>query len=65
MPPLSFKSDGDRQEYEKAKQDCMAACQRLEQASGKEIGDAADKCKSALKEFRSQAKDAQGALTAD
>ena len=65
LPPLSFKSAEDRQEFEKAKQDCMAACHRLEQASGKEIGDAADKCKSALKEFRSQAKDAQGALTAD
>jgi hypothetical protein len=65
LPPLSFKSDGDRQEFEKAKQECMAACQRLEQATGKEIGDAADKCKSALKEVRSQAKDAQGALTAD
>jgi len=65
LPPLSFESDGDRQEFEKAKQECMAACHRMEQASGKEIGDAADKCKSALKEVRSQAKDAQGALTAD
>jgi hypothetical protein len=65
LPPLSFKSDGDRQEFEKAKQDCMSACQNLEQASGKDIADAADKCKSALKEVRSQAKDAQGALTAD
>jgi hypothetical protein len=65
LPPLSFKSDGDRQEFEKAKQECLAACSRLEQASGKEIGDAAEKCKSSLKEFRSQAKDAQGALTAD
>ena len=65
LPALSFKSDGDRQEFEKSKQECMAACQQLEQASGKDIGDAADKCKSALKEVRSQAKDAQGALTAD
>jgi hypothetical protein len=65
LPPLTFKSDGDRQEFEKAKQECMGACNRLELAGGKEIGDAADKCKSALKEFRSQAKDAQGALTAD
>jgi hypothetical protein len=65
LPPLSFKSDGDRQEFEKAKQECMSACTNLEQASGKDIGDAADKCKSALKEVRSQAKDAQGALTAD
>ncbi len=65
LPPLAFESDGDRQEFEKAKQECMAACHRLEQASGKEIGDAADKCKSALKEVRSQAKDAHGALTAD
>jgi len=65
LPPLAFESDGDRQEFEKAKQECMAACHRMEQASGKEIGDAADKCKSALKEVRSQAKDAQGALTAD
>ena len=65
LPPLAFQSDGDRQEYEKAKQDCMAACHRMEQATGKDIGDAADKCKSALKEVRSQAKDAQGALTAD
>jgi len=65
LPPLVFKSDGDRQEFEKAKQECMAACQRVDQATGKDIGDAADKCKSALKEVRSQAKDAQGALTAD
>jgi len=65
LPPLSFKSDGDRQEFEKAKQECMTACTNLEQASGKTIGDAADKCKSTLKEVRSQAKDAQGALTAD
>ena len=43
----------------------MAACHRMEQASGKEIGDAADKCKSTLKDVRSQAKDAEGALTAD
>jgi len=65
LPPLSFKDSEDRQEYEKAKQDCMAACHRLEQASGKEISDAADKCKSSLKEVRSQAKDAEGALSAE
>ena len=65
LPPLSFKSDGDRQEYEKACQECRTTCQQLEQATGKDIADAADKCKSALKEVRSQAKDAQGALTAD
>jgi hypothetical protein len=65
LPPLSFKDSEDRQEFEKAKQDCMAACHRLEQASGKEISDAADKCKSALKEVRSQAKDAEGALSAE
>jgi len=64
LPPLSFKKDGDRQEYEKARQDCMAACKRLEQATGKDIGDAADHCKSACKEVRSQASDAQGALMA-
>jgi hypothetical protein len=62
LPALSFKKDGDRQEYEKARQDCMAACKRLEQSTGKDIGDAADDCKSACKEVRSQAKDAQGAL---
>lgn len=65
LPPLSFESDGDRQEFEKAKQECLAACHRMEQATGKDIEDAADKCKSALKEVRSQAKDAQGALTAE
>jgi hypothetical protein len=65
LPPLSFKSDGDRQEFDKAKQDCLASCRQLEQATGKDIGEAADKCKSALKEVRSQAKDAQGVLTAD
>jgi proteasome lid subunit RPN8/RPN11 len=65
LPPLSFKSAEDRQEFEKAKQECMAACHRLEQATGKEIGDAADKCKSSLKDVRSQAKDAEGALTAE
>jgi hypothetical protein len=65
LPPLSFKGDGDRQEFEKAKQECMAACQHLEQSSGKDIAAAADKCKSALKEVRSQARDAQGALSAD
>lgn len=64
LPPLSFESEGDRQEFDKAKQECMAACHRLEQATGKDIDDAADKCKSALKEVRSQAKDAQGVLTA-
>jgi hypothetical protein len=62
LPELSFKKDGDRQEYEKARQDCMAACKRLEQATGKDINDAADDCKSACKEVRSQAKDAQGAV---
>jgi hypothetical protein len=62
LPALSFKKDGDRQEYEKARQDCMAACKRLEQSTGKDIGDAADDCKSACKEVRSQAGDAQGAL---
>jgi hypothetical protein len=65
LPPLSFKDNEDRQEFEKAKQDCMAACHRMEQATGKDISDSADKCKSALKEVRSQAKDAQGALTAE
>ena len=65
LPPLAFKDAGDRQEFEKAKQECMAACHRMEQATGKEIGDAADKCKSTLKDVRSQAKDAEGALTAD
>jgi hypothetical protein len=65
LPPLSFKDSEDRQEFEKAKQDCMAACHRMEQATGKDLGDAADKCKSALKEVRSQAKDAEGALTAE
>ena len=65
LPQLSFKDSEDRQEFEKAKQECMAACHRLEQASGKDIGDAADKCKSALKDVRSQAKDAEGALTAE
>jgi hypothetical protein len=65
LPPLSFKDSEDRQEFEKSKQDCMAACHRMEQATGKDIGDAADKCKSALKEVRSQAKDAEGALTAE
>ena len=65
LPPLSFESEGDRQEFEKAKQECMAACHRLEQATGKDLDDAADKCKSALKEVRSQAKDAQGALSAE
>jgi len=65
LPQLSFKDAEDRQEFEKAKQECMAACHRMEQATGKDIADAADKCKSALKDVRSQAKDAQGALTAD
>ena len=65
LPPLAFESAGDRQEFEKAKQECMAACHRMEQATGKDLADAADRCKSALKEVRSQAKDAHGALTAD
>jgi hypothetical protein len=65
LPELSFKGDGDRKEYEKARQDCMEKCRQLEQATGKNIADAADKCKSALKEVRSQAKDSQGALSAD
>jgi len=65
LPALSFKDSEDRQEFEKAKQDCLAACHRMEQATGKEISDAADKCKSALKDVRSQAKDAEGALTAE
>jgi len=65
LPALSFKDSDDRQEFEKAKQDCLAACHRMEQATGKEISDAADKCKSALKDVRSQAKDAEGALTAE
>jgi hypothetical protein len=65
LPPLSFKSDSNRQEFEKAKQECLSATQGLEQASGKTIADAADRVKFTLKEFRSQAKDAQGALTAD
>jgi hypothetical protein len=62
MPPLYFSSDKDRQEYEKARQDCVACTQRLEQATGKDITKAADDCKSALKEVRSQAADAQGVL---
>lgn len=65
LPQLSFKDSEDRQEFEKAKQDCMAACHRMEQATGKDIADAADKCKSALKQVRSQAKDAEGALSAE
>ena len=65
LPPLAFKDAEDRQEFEKAKQECMAACHRMEQATGKDIGDAADKCKSALKDLRSQAKDAEGAMTAE
>jgi len=64
LPALAFAKDGDRQEYEKAKADCKACSQRLEQATGKDISKAADDCKSALKEVRSQAGDAQGAMMA-
>jgi hypothetical protein len=64
LPPLAFKDAGDRQEFEKAKQECLAASHRLEQATGKDIADAADKVKAALKDVRSQAKDAEGALPA-
>jgi len=65
LPPLSFKDDGDRKEYDKAVQECTEACMNLENASGKDIEGCADKCKSTLKQVRSQGKDAQGALTAD
>ena len=64
LPPLSFAGDKDRQEYEKARQDAMGCTKRLEQATGKDIANAADECKSALKEVRSQAGDAQGAMLA-
>jgi len=62
LPPLSFSNDKDRQEYEKARQDAMACSKRLEQATGKDVEKAADECKSALKEVRSQAGDAQGVM---
>jgi hypothetical protein len=62
LPPLSFSNDKDRQEYEKARQDTMACTKHLEQATGKDVEKAADECKSALKEVRSQAGDAQGVL---
>ncbi len=67
LPPLSFKDDKDRQEFEKACMECKEACQRLEKSadSPKDMADAVDKCKAKCKEVRSQAKDAQGALTAD
>jgi hypothetical protein len=65
LPSLSFAKDGDRQDYEKAKQDCLASCKRMKESTGKNIGDVADECKSALKELRSQAHDAQGALPAE
>jgi hypothetical protein len=64
LPALSFANDKDRQEYEKARQDCTACCKKLEQATGKDIASAADDCKLALKEVRSQAADAQGAMMA-
>ncbi|HLY12261.1 MAG TPA: hypothetical protein VKW04_23360 [Planctomycetota bacterium] len=64
LPALSFAKDKDRQEYEKARQDCLACAQRLETAAATEISKAADECKSAIKEVRSQAADAQGALMA-
>lgn len=62
LPALSFASDKDRLEYEKARQDCMASCKKLEQSTGKDVASAADECKSALKEVRSQAGDNQGAM---
>jgi len=62
LPPLSFANDKDRQEYEKARQDATACTKRMEQATGKDIEKAADECKSALKEVRSQAGDAQGVM---
>lgn len=62
LPPLSFSGDKDRQEYEKARQDAMGCSKRLEEATGKDIEKAADECKSALKEVRSQAGDAQGVM---
>jgi len=64
VPPLSFAKDKDRQEYEKARENAQACAKRLKEATGKDIQKAADECKSALKEFRSQAGDAQGAMFA-
>lgn len=64
LPPLSFAKDKDRQEYEKARENAKACAKRLEQATGKDIQKAADDCKSAVKEVRSQAGDAQGVMFA-
>jgi len=64
LPSLSFAKDKNRQEYEKARQDCQACATRLETAAKTEITKSADDCKSAIKEVRTQATDAQGALVA-
>lgn len=65
IPPLSFKREVDREDYDRACEECRAASMHLERAEPKDVPDAAEKCKAALKDVQAQARDSQGALAVD
>jgi len=61
LPELTFKKNEDREEFERAKRECMAACQRLCNATTKEqASEAIDQCKDKCDEYQDQSQDAEG-----
>lgn len=61
LPPLSFGKAEDRSEFEKARQECMAACQRLQNATSPEqASQAIDLCSAQCDDLQDQAQDALG-----
>jgi hypothetical protein len=61
LPDLTFKKNEDRDEFERARRDCMAACQRIMNATTKEQAtEAIDQCKDKCDDYQDEAQDAEG-----
>lgn len=61
LPSLAFENVEDRSEFEKARQECMAACQALQNAASPEqASEAIDRCADTCDDVQDQAQDALG-----
>lgn len=61
LPPLAFEKAEDHSEFEKARQECMAACRRLQNATSPEqASQAIDQCADTCGDVQDQAQDALG-----
>ncbi len=61
LPDLTFKKNEDREEFERGKRDCLAACERLRTATTKEQAtEAIDQCADKCDDYQDEAQDAEG-----